>query len=191
MIGLRSGEGGSAVVAVAGDAGDPIVVARARVQVRDPDLYGEPYHAASTEPPNRAAEIIRAATKSARRRARDAVKEFVTELTEYEPVAAAVLLGSWQPTPAQARTQHAAMHAAEGELSREALARAADSLGVEVHGYREKDLTHHAVEVLGLASDELAARLTAMGKPMGPPWKKAEKQAALAAWITLAVEPQA
>jgi hypothetical protein len=50
---------------------------------------------------------------------------------------------------------------------------------------REKELEVCAGEALRLALRERAARLAEAGRRAGPPWARAQKEAALAAWIAL------
>jgi len=57
--------------------------------------------------------------------------------------------------------------------------------GVEVAGFRERDLVASAAQRLELAPEAVQARLAALGKPLGPPWTQDEKLASLAAWLVL------
>jgi hypothetical protein len=57
-----------------------------------------------------------------------------------------------------------------------------------VVGLREREIDALAARRLSLSGDALRARLTALGKPLGPPWSQDEKLSALAAWLVLAGE---
>ena len=79
---------------------------------------------------------------------------------------------------------HALVHAAEGELYRDALIDAATDAGVAVH------LTPTAA----LDGDDLAPareHLASLGRELGPPWRREQKDAALAAVAALAHLPAA
>jgi len=53
----------------------------------------------------------------------------------------------------------------------------------------EKALPDRASEVLCLTSGDLEARLKALGAVVGRPWRREQKLACLAAWVTLVVAP--
>jgi hypothetical protein len=63
---------------------------------------------------------------------------------------------------------------------------ACSALGLDVVGVREKELTDRGSSVLGLDPDELRARVVELGRAVGAPWAKDQKDAALVAWIALA-----
>jgi hypothetical protein len=185
-LGLRSGEGGTVAVALRWD-GTPELVAARTLRLNTPDVHGQAYHAASADPEH-GDEIIAATEAVARRLALEAVNGMASDHGPFDTVG--VVLGSgWSPTRQQALTQHAAKHAAEGELYREALAGAGESLGLPVVAVREKDLFSRASETFNLGIDTLNIRLTELGKQVGiKPWRKPHKLGALVAW--LAVAPQ-
>jgi len=81
---------------------------------------------------------------------------------------------------------HTLLHAAEGELVREALSEAAAAADLPVVRHRQKELLAIAQRVLGLGDDEVRARLARLGQGLGPPWRQEQKDAALAAWLTIA-----
>jgi hypothetical protein len=54
-----------------------------------------------------------------------------------------------------------------------------------VTGFRERDVVATASTRLAIAPDRLRARVTALGKPLGPPWTTDHKLASLAAWLVL------
>src|SRR3989440_2960116 len=112
-LGLRSGEGGTVAVALRWD-GTPEVVAARTLRLNTPDVHGQAYHAASADPEH-ADEIIAATEAVARRLATEAVSSLAASAGPFDCVGI-VLGGGWVPTRKQALTQHAAMHAAEGEL---------------------------------------------------------------------------
>jgi hypothetical protein len=78
------------------------------------------------------------------------------------------------------------MHAAEGELYREALAEACAEAGLSVTRAPRKELTGLAAAASGSTLREFEARLTAAGKALGPPWQADHRLATAAAWLGLA-----
>jgi hypothetical protein len=101
---------------------------------------------------------------------------------------AGLLLSSSRPLPtelAKVLASHALIHSADGEMYRDVLRDGCAKAGVEVAGFRERDLVASAGQRLELAPEAIQARLTALGKPLGPPWTQDEKLASLAAWLVL------
>jgi hypothetical protein len=80
---------------------------------------------------------------------------------------------------------HFRMHKAEGILFRDALARAVGACGPRLVAIPEKKLTDHAEKALGTPEMGLRKKITMLGKSVGPPWGKDQKDAALAALVAL------
>ena len=89
------------------------------------------------------------------------------------------------PRAARALSAHAMLHAAEGELYRDALADAADALGLPVTLVPPRDTPRLGRRVLGCDEEDLRARLTELGRPFGPPWTRDHKDAVVAALALL------
>jgi hypothetical protein len=98
-------------------------------------------------------------------------------------VACSVLTGSRMPdwSIEEILAVHFRMHQAEGELFRGVLVRAARACKLRVLEVPEKHLAVDAAHALGDVSKEIAA----LGKMVGPPWGKDQKDAALAALLAL------
>jgi hypothetical protein len=77
---------------------------------------------------------------------------------------------------------HAALHTAEGELFRDVLATVAEERGISVRRIPSKQMKAEAERLLG-DSDAWAK---ALGKGLGPPWSKDQRDAALVAKLALA-----
>ena len=75
---------------------------------------------------------------------------------------------------------------AEGLAVRQALRFGLGPTGLEVVETDEKSLTDLASQVLDRSPAEIEARLKALGATVGPPWRKEQKLACLAAWLALA-----
>jgi hypothetical protein len=106
----------------------------------------------------------------------------------YEPRACGILAGSGRAaaTLRQTLASHAALHTAEGELYRNALAEAAAPLGLQLSRVRERDIWHKASATLGIVPDRLQRLVAESRKSIGPPWRQDEKLACLAGWLALA-----
>lgn len=184
-FGLKAHSGWAALVAVAEERGALTVAARRRLELIDPaDAHWskQPYHAAEGLDPDEARDVVARGIAAARQIAARELRAAVEELqNEGRKVAAcAVLLGA--PMPAWSVDEilavHFRMHKAEGELFRNALVRAAEACRIRFVGIPENALATRA-------DAELHERIAALGKSVGPPWGKDQKEAALAAWLAL------
>src|SRR5262249_37542219 len=81
---------------------------------------------------------------------------------------------------------HSLLHAAEGELFRDALIAAAEHHRVTVSRPPPGDLVAGAARHLNWNQQSVLSTLAEMGRRIGPPWRKDEKDAALTAWLALA-----
>jgi len=81
---------------------------------------------------------------------------------------------------------HPLVHAAEGQLFRGALAGAAELCGLPVTRFVWQDLYEQAAARIGTSDESLRAQLTGLGRALGPPWQRDQKEAAAAAWLALA-----
>jgi hypothetical protein len=108
----------------------------------------------------------------------------------YQAIAAGLVLASGRALPklAQILASHPLIHTAEGELFRDVVRRACESLGIPVLGYRERDLPDQAKELFAAEASKLITRLTGAGKTLGPPWTADHKSAALAACLSMRAE---
>ncbi|MBI3207915.1 MAG: hypothetical protein HYZ37_03320 [Candidatus Solibacter usitatus] len=180
VIGLRAHSGWAAAVALTGSAKNPAVVDRRRIELSDSRTPGfpQPYHAAEGLPFPQAKAMIEKCISVARDQACESLRQIVNDLHTkgFGATGCVVLLASGKPLPPLDRVlaSHALIHAAEGEMFRQALFDAAKITGLKDCGIRERDVRAETV-------DELAA----MGRAMGPPWREDQKLASMAAWIVL------
>ena len=68
---------------------------------------------------------------------------------------------------------------------REAVEAALAACDLRVATFLEEDLRRAAVELLGRTPREIDASLRAFSHVVGTPWRAAEKNAALVAWLSL------
>src|SRR4029077_2851592 len=101
---------------------------------------------------------------------------------------AAILIGSGRPLPPLdvILRSHPLVPTAEGELYRDAVARACESLGLRVVRLPAKELEKRARSALSTSESRMRAQLDAAGKASGRPWGAEQRECALAAWIALA-----
>ena len=188
-VGLRSHSGWAMLVAIAGPLAEPAVVLRRRIELcrRTPR---QPFHAAEGRPFAAAESLIRRSIDEAAVLADRALREAVGELQAAgrEPVASGLLVAAGRPLPdlRAVLASHALIHAAEGELFRDALRQASRQCGLRAVEVRERDLEERATRAVGFSAAELRERLAKWGKALGPPWTQDEKGAALVAWLALA-----
>jgi hypothetical protein len=190
-IGLRAHSGWAALVALAGPASSPEVIARRRIEIADAGIRGskQPFHAAEPlEFPDAKAYIERC-SRSTKQLAREALQAAMDGLRDRrtEPVGCGIILGSGRALPGLEAIlkSHALIHTAEGEFFRQALLEACEHCGIPVLGVKEKELFTRGAAQLRTPVSELERRVQEMGKSVGPPWTEDQKYAALAAWMVL------
>lgn len=184
-FGLKAHSGWAALVVLGATKGRPEVIDRRRLELVEEGESGwakQPYHAAERLDAPDARDMVRRGVVSARRNATREMRGSVDRAREagHEVAACAVLMGEPMPdwSVDEILAVHFRMHKAEGVLFREALARAADECGLRLVTIPEKGLNDHA-------GRGHVATIAALGKTVGPPWGKDQKEAALAALIAL------
>ena len=168
------------MVAVAGTMDAPRVLERRRIAIADAEVAGskQPYHAAAEMPFPKAEALVRKAIESSRGLAAEAMEAAVKTLRAqgHEVAGCGVVLGSGKALPGLEGilASHALIHTAEGEMFREVLVRAAQSLGLAVTGVREKELDGAVLKRIG-----------SFGKLIGPPWTQDQKYATVVGLMAL------
>ncbi len=156
------------------------VVARFHVDMGKEEHGGQvhAYHvAAEAKDPLAAIEHVRSFALTGARAAFDAM------VAEHELRTCAIIAGNvaLPPTLDRILASHAALHTAEGELFRDVLATVAEERGIAVRRIPAKEMKAQAERVLGDAD----AWAKALGKGLGPPWSKDQRDAALVAKLAL------
>ena len=134
--------------------------------------------------------MIAKATRATNTTAKRALDELCHELRaeRFEVATTGVVLGSGRlilPL-ASATRSHAGSHAAEGELYRQSLIRASESIDLQVTAVPEPILYEHASAALNMPAARIRTLITDLGKQLGPPWTQDQKSAAVVAWLALA-----
>lgn len=194
VIGLRAHSGWAAAVTVGGSARTPSVVDRRRLELAAETTPRpvQPYHASESLPVSKAGKIVGHAIEQARLFGERGLGALVRHLRSrgHEVAGCALLTGSGRTLPALADilASHALIHAAEGELFREAIRWTASRTGLAVFEVKEKEIFTRGFEELGLEEEEIRSRAAELGRAVGPPWTADQKLATTAAWLALAGE---
>ena len=188
-FGLKAHSGWAALVVVGTRDGELQVLERSRLTLVEEEWAKQPYHAAENLAPAEARKLVKrgvdAAKRGALREVRAAVKR--TRETGFETRKCGVLVGAPMPdwSVAEILAVHFRMHQAEGVLFREVLAQSAEASDLKLVAIPEKSLLEYAEAVLRTRTSRLLIEIAALGKQVGPPWGKDQKDAALAALIAL------
>ena len=186
-LGLKARTGRAILVAIGGS--QPWQVLE-RTELRLlPEGDFAPYHAAEGLPPAAARERVGRSIASAHGLAEQGLRNVVAKLakTGHEVCGCGVLVGTGMPpwSTEEILAVHVRMHQAEGELFRDVLVAGARACGLGCVTVREKAALDDAASMLGLARVDLETRVVALGKTVGAPWGKDQKEAAVAAIVAL------
>ncbi len=189
-LGFRAHSGWAAVVAVGGVASSfPAVLDRRRIELVEPGVPKQPYHAAEGLDLAQAEKIITRSVDLATRLARQAVRAVIDNLRNqgYEVVSCGMLQAAGRTLPGltEILASHALIHAAEGELFRNVLVSAGEHYALPLTRVKERELYATAVVQLHLSLEQLQHRVAEIGRPIGPPWSQDQKYAALVGWLAL------
>lgn len=191
-VGFRAHSGWSALVAIAMNKGEPVVVARRRVHLVKTFTYKfrQPYHTAQKLTPEEARLFIARMRKEARSLAARAIRTLDAELEAqgHKLTRSGLLLASGRPLPPLPKilAAHSLIHTADGELFRQALLHASARCRLVAVTIRERELMDAASHALRTKPVVLSRRIAELGRPLGPPWSQDEKLASIAAWLALA-----
>jgi hypothetical protein len=194
-IGFADHSGWAVAVAVVPAGGWFEVVGRERFEILEPGwtmpagaaLPRQPYHAVAEQGMDRRVieetiESAAAGSAAEIRRLRASLERWGHRLT-----CAGVPVGTARlPLSLDALLRsHALLHAAEGELFREALAEGASRCGVAVSRVPRREAASRAAAAAGIPLAEFESRLGTLGRSLGPPWRADHRLAASAAWVAL------
>jgi len=186
-FGMKAHSGWAALVVVGQRDRGFVVVDRRRVELVADDWARQPYHAAEDLKPEAARDVVERGVEAAYRIALQEMRAAVRREKErgHKVAACGVLVGSPIPdwSVEEVLAVHFRMHRAEGALFREALVRSARACEIRLVAIPEKELMKYAQRALGIPVSGLEERMTTFGKPVGPPWGKDQKDAALAALV--------
>lgn len=195
-FGLKAHSGWAAMVAIGRDGAALRVVDRRRLELADEQSgpwARQPYHAAEGRPPAEARAIVERGIAAARRQALQELRAALDHAAAsgHRVRACAVLVGEPMPgwSVEEILVVHFRMHKAEGALYRDVLLHACERCGLASIAIREKVLIEHASCSLKMPAARCVSTIAELGRTCGPPWGKDQKDAALAALITLQGRP--
>jgi hypothetical protein len=188
-FGLKAHSGWAALVVVGGRDDELVVVDRRRLELVESAWAKQPYHAAEALKPDAARDVVRRGVEAAHRIALREMREAVRLEQERgnEVAACAVLVADPMPdwSTEEILAVHFRMHKAEGVLFRDALVRAVRTCGLRLVAIPEKLATQQAESSLETPATVLMEEIARLGKSLGAPWGKDQKDSALAAWVAL------
>jgi hypothetical protein len=190
-FGLKAHSGWAALVVLGGHEGDYRVVDRRRIELVGPQeaWAKQPYHAAEGRDPAAAKDLVARGIDIAHRSALNELRSAVTrcQAQGLDIAACAVLLPAPMPgwSVAEILAVHMRMHKAEGVLFPDALSRAATACDLPLVAIRESELATQAERVLLVPLGRVTSDVALLGKSVGAPWGKDQKDATLAAMIAL------
>jgi hypothetical protein len=191
-FGMKAHSGWAALVVLGTRSGELQVVDRCRMELVENDEASwakQPYHAAESLKASDARDLVKRGVAAARRIAVREMRTAVKRAREggHDVGACAVLVGDPMPdwSVDEILAVHFRMHKAEGVLFRDALVRAATACHLRLVRVHEKQLDEHAEQALANSMKSLRKTVASLGKSVGPPWGKDQKDAALAAMIAL------
>jgi hypothetical protein len=192
VLGLKSHSGWAALVVIGAVGDDLHVIDRRRIELveeGDAEWAKQPYHAAERLRTEAARDVVKRGVAAARRIAAREMRAVArrTRAAEHEIVACAVLVGDPMPgwSVDEILAVHFRMHKAEGALFQDVLGAAARACGITLVAVPAKRLATQARTTFGPGTSKILAQLASLGKSVGPPWGKDQKEAALAAAIAL------
>ena len=185
-FGLKAHSGWAALVVVGKQRDELVVVDRRRIELVNEAWAKQPYHAAEGLESLVARDLVKRGTDSAHRFALDEMKAAIKRESDRknEIAACAVLVGTPMPdwNTDEILAVHFRMHKAEGVLFQNALVRASEKCKLRTLPVLEKELLVQATSQLG---DKVVKQVAGLGKTVGPPWAKDQKDATLAALMAL------
>jgi hypothetical protein len=190
-FGLKAHSGWAALVVIAHADDGYRVIDRRRIELVGPqdEWAKQPYHAAEAAEAAAAQKLVMHGIDIARASALREMRSAIARCAEQRLRVAACAVLTPAPMPkwsvAEILAVHFRMHKAEGVMFPEALSMAAADCKVRLVAVRESELATHAQRALKLPLDRLTAEVAQLGKSVGAPWGKDQKDATLAAMIAL------
>lgn len=175
-IGIEDHYAWANLLAVTTDGAAELIVDRRRVELLDERLPASPYHHDSLRlPPREADELIRRVRESASRSATSALSNLVGELAPATCRCVAIRLpplAHLPETAAEAQANAAIRNRADGMIYHQALTDAARQLGLRVLHFDRTSILSRAAEARELPVQDFERRLGALGRVLGPPWRR-------------------
>ena len=190
-LGLKAHSGWAALIVLGYDGEVYQILDRRRLDLVEPgeEWAKQPYHAAEELDLNEGRQIVKRGIDMARRLASQETRTVLMRLRNdgHKVAGCGLLVGGAMPdwSVDEILAVHFRMHKAEGCLFRDVLAQAAKKCDLKLVEVPEKLLAQRAEAALKRPLKDLMAMTVALGKSVGAPWGKDQKDAALAAMIAL------
>jgi hypothetical protein len=188
-FGLKTHSGWAVLVVLGKQRDELAVVDRRRIELVEEVWAKQPYHAAEGLERQAAHNLVTRGIDAAHRLALREMKAAVKRERERknEVVGCSVLVGAPMPgwNTEEILAVHFRMHKAEGALFQNALVQAAEKCKLLTFPVLEKELMAQASSQLGIRGDLLVKKIAGLGKSVGSPWGKDQKDAALIALMAL------
>jgi hypothetical protein len=188
-FGLKTHSGWAVLVVLGKERDELVVVDRRRIELVEALWAKQPYHAAEGLERQAARDLVKRGVDAAHLLALREMKAAVKRERDRknEVAGCAVLVGSPMPdwSTEEILAVHFRMHKAEGALFQNVLVRAAEKCKLNTLPVLEKELITQASGTLGTRADLLVKKIAGLGKSVGAPWGKDQKDATLVALMTL------
>ncbi len=195
-VGFSPHSGWAAAVVLAGPVPRPVLVDRRRFLLAEPDdpVGKQPFHAAEEMRLPQATRLVDRCVADSSNRAAAELQRLAADLEAAGYRLAAGGLCGKEARPlgplATILASHALIHAAEGEMFRQALREAAAKRTMPFVEVVEREAEARCAKAVALATETVRSHLATMGRAAGPPWTKDQKIAALVAWTCLSRAPR-
>jgi hypothetical protein len=187
-IGFRVRTGYATAVVLAGTPGAPELVLRQDVLLAnlEDDDSRQPYHAGLERGEQVGLKVVRQARRDAERRAAEALARLAAARPQRTARLSSIglVVGS-DVDPQSLGNLHIRAHALEGRFYREVLEAAAAGLGLRSILLLEREAFEKTGKLLTRTQAQLKHTLARTRKVAGPPWRRNEQLAMLAAWVAL------
>jgi hypothetical protein len=188
-FGFKAHSGWAALVVLGKRDGEIQILERSRLELVEEEWAKQPFHAAEELKPAQARRVVERGIDTAKRIALRELKTALKRTREngFEVRACGLLVGNPMPdwSVDEILAVHFRMHKAEGVLFRDVLAEAAYACDLKLQAIPEKTLLEFAAAALETSASTLTQEIAALGKSVGSPWGKDQKDAALAAMIAM------
>jgi hypothetical protein len=186
VLGVADHNGWGVCVTVAASHGVPVVVDRRRVELIEPGVPSQPYHHETVAMPLPSAETLVVRVRESVMRATLArLSEMRDEMQPRYAIVAMTLrnppLDYVPVTVAQAHASYSVMCRADGMMYHDALCTTARRLKIALEIDDRREAIARAADRLGVSAEEVEHFLEGAGKKVGPPWQKEHRLAAAAA----------
>jgi hypothetical protein len=185
-IGLRPHTGWATLVVIG--RAPSALLDRRRLELLGPGVPHQLYHTAAEHVLDDAAILVEQTVAAVDALAARTLRKVLDEQrARGRNVIACGLIGTQRATPSLAATlaSHARIHAAEGDLFRNALTAAAQLAGLPWFTVAEKDAAAATAHALGITPSSLQRHVAEIGHIAGAPWRADQKLATMAAMLAL------